>query len=63
MSLTVQGRYFTIAQYFKLYKTPSNQFSTLKQYLAFIYPDKAEEIKQIRNIGNIDLHNLILTSH
>lgn len=55
MSLTEQGAYFTIAQYLKLYKAPSNQLSTLKQYLAFIYPDKAEEIKQIKNIDNIDL--------
>ncbi|MFH0850482.1 MAG: hypothetical protein V1924_06040 [Candidatus Bathyarchaeota archaeon] len=55
MSLTEQGGYFTITQYFKLYKTPSNQFSTLKQYLAFIYPDKADEIKQIKNINSIQL--------
>ena len=55
MRLTERDEYFTINKYLKLYKAPSNQFSTLKQYFTFIYPDKAEQIKQIRNINSIDL--------
>ena len=55
MSLTIQGGYFSINQYFKLYKAPTNQFSTLRQYFTLIHPDKAEAIKQIRNINSIQL--------